>query len=419
VSAQPAVPHNVPAALTSLVGRDDDLAAVCRLLAEGRYVTLTGPGGAGKTRLTREVAARAAGAAGAADADASHSRDGEDRAELAACGGAPFEGVWWVELAPLAAGADVAPAVAGVLGVNAPAGRTLPGAIAEAAGGRRLLLVLDNCEHVLEPCAALVDTLLRACPRLVVLASSRGALGGEGERVWQLPRLSHPPPAPQGATAWAETPNGLAETEAFGPDALGPDALARYASVRLFVARAQAADSRFALTAQNAPAVRAVCARVEGLPLALELAGGRRRGARRRAGGGAPGRRLSPCSPAADARRRRATARSPPCWTGATTSSAPPSGGCSRDSRCSVPAVPLEAVEAVGGAPGDDAEDGTGGPGDALVAFATLVDHSLVDVGERGGEPHYRLLETVRQYAAVRLRAAPADEAATRRRHAR
>jgi predicted ATPase len=156
-----AVPHNIPAALTSLVGREREIADVGELLANARYLTLTGAGGAGKTRLAREVAALAAGAEPTAGALG----DADARASTRRGGGAPFpDGVWWVELAPLAAGADVAPAVAAALGVSAPAGHALPGAIAEAVGSRRTLLVLDNCEHVLESCAALADALLRACP---------------------------------------------------------------------------------------------------------------------------------------------------------------------------------------------------------------------------------------------------------------
>jgi predicted ATPase len=293
--------------------------------------------------------------------------------------------------------------------VSAPAGHALPGAIADAVGSRRTLLVLDNCEHVLESCAALADALLRACPGLTVLATSRVALGGDGETVWPLPPLAHPartPGAPSGAfgggggPAAAPVPAGEAELAA----------LAEYGSVQLFVARARAASPRFALTAQNAAAVRAVCARLDGLPLALELAA---------AAVGVLGveqvaARLDDAFAVLTRGRRTALPRHRTLgalldW------SYDLLGPAERRllARLSVfrAAVPIEAVEAVGG---DDADDA-----DVLGAFAGLVDHSLVDVGERDGEPHYRLLETVRQYAAERLRAAPADEAATRRRHAR
>ncbi|GLC23817.1 BTAD domain-containing putative transcriptional regulator [Roseisolibacter agri] len=373
------VPHNIPAALTSLIGRDREIDDVRQLLAETRYLTLTGVGGAGKTRLAREVAALAAGI-------------GRDD------GAAPYAGgVWWVELAPLAPGADVAPAAAVALGVNAPAGDALTGAIAEAIGTRRTLLVLDNCEHVVEGCAALADALLRACPALTVVATSREALGGDGETVWQLPRLSHPPLAPEDQRS-----GGRVE----GSD---PAALADYASVRLFVSRARAASPRFALTAQNAAAVRAICARLDGLPLALELAA---------ANVGVLGVeqiavRLDDAFAVLTRGRRTALPRHRTL-------------GALLDwsydllapeerrllARLSVfrAAVPLEAIEVVGS---DDRV------GDVLGAFSGLVDHSLVDVAESEGEPRYRLLETVRQYAAARLRATPDDEAATRRRHAR
>jgi predicted ATPase len=242
-----------------------------------------------------------------------------------------------------------------------------------------------------------------------VLATSRVALGGDGETVWPLPPLAHPartPGAPSGAfgggggPAAAPVPAGEAELAA----------LAEYGSVQLFVARARAASPRFALTAQNAAAVRAVCARLDGLPLALELAA---------AAVGVLGveqvaARLDDAFAVLTRGRRTALPRHRTLgalldW------SYDLLGPAERRllARLSVfrAAVPIEAVEAVGG---DDADDA-----DVLGAFAGLVDHSLVDVGERDGEPHYRLLETVRQYAAERLRAAPADEAATRRRHAR
>ncbi len=405
------VPHNIPAALTSLVGREREIADVCELLADTRYLTLTGPGGAGKTRLAREVAARAAGLEGSTEsataADAARERAGSSRP----CGGArPAGGVWWVELAPLAPGADVAPAVAAVLGVSGPAGAALPGAVADAVGARPTLVVLDNCEHVLDGCAALADGLLRACPALTVLATSREALGGDGETVWQLPRLSHPPLA--AAAFGRPAPGAPAPAGDDGaPAGAGVAALAAYASVRLFVARARAANPRFAHTAQNAAAARAVCARLEGLPLALELAA---------ATVGVLGveqvaARLDDVFAVLTRGRRTALPRHRTLGALLDWSYDLLSADERRLlARLSVfrAAVPLEAVEAVGGA----------GMDDVLGAFAGLVEHSLVDAvsapGERDGEPRYRLLETVRQYAAARLRAAPADEAATRRQHA-
>jgi hypothetical protein len=230
-AAAPAVPHNVPAALSSLVGRTREVAEIGRVLASSRLVTLIGPGGAGKTRLAREVAAATVGA------------------------GAHPGGVWWVELAPVGAGADVAATVAAVLGVSPPPGRPVVEALAAALGGaagapRRLLLVLDNCEHVIDDVAALAEQLLRAAPGLTVLATSREALAIEGEVARPVPPLARPP-------VGAGAPSAPVDA---------------YEAVQLFVERARAASPGFALTEANAPAVAAICARLDGLPLALELA---------------------------------------------------------------------------------------------------------------------------------------------------
>jgi predicted ATPase len=236
----------VPPALSSFVGRTGERADLARALAAPageRLVTVTGPGGAGKTRLVREVAAEAVGA-----------------------GGPGFPGgVWWVELAPVPAGAEVAPAVAAVLGVRAAPGRDVVEAITEALRGtvghpRRTLLVLDNCEHVVESAAAFAERLLRAAPALTVLATSREALAVEGEKAWVLPPLASPPAVGGAARPGAPARAGTAQT------------LLGYEAVRLFVERARAVTPAFALTDANAPAVAAITARLDGLPLALELA---------------------------------------------------------------------------------------------------------------------------------------------------
>jgi predicted ATPase len=303
-------------------------------------------------------------------------------------------GVWWIELAPLAPGADVTATVAVALGVGAPAGDALAGAVADAIGARRTMLVLDNCEHVVESCAPLVDLLLRACPALIVVATSREALGGDGETVWQLPGLSHPALAPGQPRFDPRTePRPVV-------DGAELSILEGYESVRLFVSRARAASPRFALTTHNAGAVRAICARLDGLPLALELAA---------ANVGVLGveqiaARLDDAFAVLTRGRRTALPRHRTLGALLDWSHDLLSDDERRLlARLSVfrAAVPLEAIEAVGGA---DAID------DVLGAFSGLVDHSLVDVGESEGEPRYRLLETVRQYAAARLRAAPDDE---------
>jgi transcriptional regulator with XRE-family HTH domain len=222
--------HNLPAPLTSFVGRERELAAVHRLLGGEppgpRLVTLTGPGGVGKTRLALQAAAEV--------------RD------------AYPDGVWLVELAALADPDLVPQAVAAAAGVREDPGRPLLATLTAALRAKRLLLVLDNCEHLVDACARLADALLRACPHLTVLATSREALGLAGETVWRVPSLAlpavpdprHPPPV---------------------------EALTRSEAVALFVDRARAVQPRFVLTPESAAAVAALCALLDGLPLALEF----------------------------------------------------------------------------------------------------------------------------------------------------
>jgi len=379
--AADAVPHNVPGALSSFVGRTGERADLAVALAAERLVTVTGPGGAGKTRLAREVAADAVAAVGGAGLD----------------GPRYPGGVWWVELAPLATGADVAPAVAAVLGVRAAPGRDVAEAVAEALGGtghpRSALLVLDNCEHVIEAAAAFVERLLRAAPALTVLATSREALAVEGEQAWVLPPLASPPASRAAAPATAASLTG-------------------YEAVRLFVERARAATPAFALPDRTAPAVAAVCARLDGLPLALELAA---------ASVGALGvdqvaARLGDVFGLLTRGRRTAlprhkTLRALLDWSYALL------GAEERRllARLGVFRGPftLDAAEAVGaGGPGDPVPDGAA----AVRALGRLVEQSLVDVREQDGETRYRLLETVRQYGLARLAEDPAH--AARARHA-
>ena len=219
-------PHNLPEMLTSFIGRDAEQAAARARLADSRLVTLTGAGGTGKTRLALEVAA-----------DARDEYPG---------------GTWLVELAALSDPALVELQIAGVLGLREDAGHLRP-ALLEALRPQPLLLLLDNCEHLIDAVARLADTLLKSCPKLTVLATSREALGIGGEAVLPLPPLGLPSPG----------------------DAHTPEALAGCDSVRLFVERATAALPAFQLGDGNAAAVASVCTRLDGIPLALELAAAR------------------------------------------------------------------------------------------------------------------------------------------------
>jgi predicted ATPase/DNA-binding SARP family transcriptional activator/DNA-binding CsgD family transcriptional regulator len=219
--------HNLPASRSSFVGREREMIEVKRALAMTRLLTLTGTGGSGKTRLALEVAR-----------------------ELV---GAYTDGVWLVELAPLSEGTLVAQAVATVLGVQEQPERPLTDTLVDFLRSKQALLVLDNCEHLVDTVARLADILLNSSPHLRVLATSRESLNVEGELTWLVPSLSAP---------------------SLG-DAPTVEELAGYESVRLFVERARHRNPAFALTSENAHAVAKICGRLDGIPLAIELAAAR------------------------------------------------------------------------------------------------------------------------------------------------
>ena len=225
--SKPPPKDNLPLQLTSFVGREREIADLRMLLVgEARLVTLTGPGGSGKTRL--------------ALAAASGMVEGFE------------DGVWWVGLAPISDPDLVPQTVASTLGVRERPGRSLIEALVEYLESREVLLLLDNCEHLVEACAALADTLLHACPKLKILATSREALAVAGERSWQVPPLSSP-----------------------DSRVLAAGELGRFESVRLFVERARYRRPEFKLNADTAPSVAEVCRGLDGIPLAIELAAAR------------------------------------------------------------------------------------------------------------------------------------------------
>lgn len=225
---------NLPVRLDSLIGREREAERVARLLTAHRLVTLIGPGGVGKTRLALRVAS-------------------DLQPTLP-------EGAWWVDLASLTDDALVMPAIASALKVHAGAGRSTAQALADWLADRTLLLVLDNCEHLASRVGALAQTLLDAAPRLRILATGQHALGLAGEVAWRVFGLTVPPEnlIPPGE-----------RTEAVAA------ALERCACIRLFVERAQASLPSFALTTGNANTVAEICRRLNGLPLAVELAAAR------------------------------------------------------------------------------------------------------------------------------------------------
>lgn len=217
---------NLPAQLTSFVGRERQIEQVTGLMAEHRLVTLTGAGGTGKTRLALQIAA------GLADSYP--------------------DGTWLVDLAPVADPDLVPQAVAAVLGLPDHGRTTVTEALVDHLHARRVLLLLDNCEHLVEPCALLVDRLLRRCETVRVLATSREMLGVPGESVVTVPPLTVP----------------------VEPGA-GPDDLGRFEATRLFVDRARSVQPALSVTDATAPVVAEICTRLDGIPLAVELAAAR------------------------------------------------------------------------------------------------------------------------------------------------
>ncbi len=227
-------PNNLPVHLNSFIGRERERAEVLQLLGTSRLLTLTGTGGTGKTRLAQQVAE-------------------ESLANYP-------DGVWIVELATIGDPDHIVETVAATLGLREEPGEPLRETITRFLCGRRALLVLDNCEHVLNGCAAFVGTLLRGCDTTQVLATSRHSLGIAGERTWAVPPLTVLDPK-----------RDLFQV----PDVVG--AVSQYEAVRLFIDRASAAKPGFEITRQNAAAIAQICWRLDGIPLAIELAAARAR----------------------------------------------------------------------------------------------------------------------------------------------
>ncbi len=344
-------PVSPPRPLTRFIGREQEVASVHALLLEHRLVTLTGAGGSGKTRLAAEVSTLAAASL---------------HAEVA-----------WVELAPLEEPHLLAAAVLKAIDVE-QGSRPATDALLDAVRGRHLLLVLDNCEHLVDACAALVDRLLQAAPALRVLTTSREALGVLGERAWLVPGLALPTAGP-GNAALLIPAHQAAQSEA----------------VRLFVDRAQSALATFRLTDANAAAVARICRRLDGLPLALELAAARVRAlppealaARLEASLGV----LSTGARTAIPRHR--TLRQTIQWS---------YDLLDADARTLLQRLAvfagdftLDAAEQVAAAPGLAADD-------ILDVLGALVDKSLANMREEDGAARYYLLETIRQFAREQL----------------
>ena len=351
--------HNLPAPRSSFVGREQGMFELKRELATTRLMTLTGAGGSGKTRLALEMAR------GLVEAYP--------------------DGVWLVELAPLSEEALVPKAVAEALEVPERPAEPIADTLADVLGDRRLLLVVDNCEHLIEAAAGLVDRLLDSCPRLRILATSREGLGVEGEARWPVPPLSVPE---RGRTPSSEKLEG-------------------YESVRLFVERARGRNPSFSLSSESALTVAELCRRLEGIPLAIELAAARvgtlsleQISERLKDALGLLTRGGRTAVP------RQRTLKGTLDWSYDLLSE--PERGLFRRLSTFAGGWTLEASEAVGS--GEGVEEG-----EVLDLLSGLVEKSMVVTkGSDKGGVRYRLLEPVRQYALERLEESGEAEAAKR-----
>ncbi|HEY5984657.1 MAG TPA: tetratricopeptide repeat protein [Anaerolineales bacterium] len=362
---QPPRTHNLPALLSSFVGRAREVGEIRNLLGTERLVTLTGTGGCGKTRLALELA-------------------GEVLPDFQG-------GVWLIELGPLTDGALVPQEIASALNVREQGGHALMETLANQLQARRSLLVLDNCEHLVLACARAAETLLLACPLLTILTTSREPLGVAGEVVRIVPPLSLP-----------TLPEVEVSPRHQDPLRIGSEA------VQLFMARAQAAAPAFELTPENAAAVTEICLRLDGLPLAIELAAACLRSLSVQQVARLLDDRfqlLKGGSRTAPARQR--TLEAALDWSYTLLSDEERrvlqrlsvfAGGCT-----------LQAAEAV--CPGETVQ-----AEEVLEVLSRLVDKSLVVADAAGEEARYHLLETIREYARQRLSASE-DGAEARNRH--
>ena len=341
------IPNNLPDPVTSFIGRERELLALKRLLGEHRLLTVSGPGGCGKTRLCLQLA-------------------GESLPQFP-------EGVWLVELAPVTDRRGVAQAIADVLGLKEEPGKTIGETLTAHLRSRRTLLLLDNCEHLLDGCAQLAAGLLRHAPDLKIVASSREGLGIDGEQTYRVPSLSLPDSS----------------------HVITPISIAPFEAVRLFASRTLLCRPDFEITDQNAAAVASVCRRLDGIPLAIELAAARMR------------------SISVDEIDRRIDRRFD-LLTGGSRTALPRQQTLralidwSYELLSTFDRLALQRLSVfAGGWTLSNAEEVCAGDGidcqSVMDLLASLCDKSLILVEEHDGYSRYSFLETVRQYARERL----------------
>lgn len=332
---------NLPVQLTSFIGREQEIKEANQLFASTRLLTFIGPGGTGKTRLSLKVAA-------------------QQRTEFK-------DGIWLVELAALTDPDFIWQGVASVFNLRTQMGMPLQEIVFNFLRAKNLLLILDNCEHLIEECAHIVDQILRSSHQIKFIASSREALGISGEAIYRVPSLSVP-----------------SRTE------VRREALQKYESVQLFVERAKAANPRFELTDQNSSSVAQICSRLDGIPLALELAAARasifsteqiatRLGDRFKLLTGGSRTSLP----------RQQTLRALIDW--------------SYDLLAEEERALLRRLSVFAGGWTFEAAEAVSPDLDVLNLLTQLVNKSLVIVDEQEHETRYRLLETIRQYARDKL----------------
>jgi predicted ATPase/class 3 adenylate cyclase len=356
-----ALPNNLPRNTTSFVGREAEIAEIARLVEEHQLVTLVGSGGIGKTRTSLHVAA--------------HLLDGSG------------DGVWFIELAPLASGEYIAPAIAAAMGLTLAADGDPIDNLVRVLKAKRALLVFDNCEHLVEGSAKVIAAIVRGCAEVRVLASSRQALGIGAERTYRLPSLAIPD-ASQAPLVTAASAS-------------------QFAAVALFADRARAADDRFTLTDENAPIVADICRRLDGIALAIELAAARVK-------------ILSPkqlrdrlderfrvlTGGSRDVLPRQQTLRALIDWSYDLLNER--ERALFRRLSIFVNGFSLEGASAAGSA--DDLDEL-----DIFDVLASLVDKSLVLAEPAGDTVRYRMLESTRAYAREKLEAAGERERSAER----
>lgn len=354
VPSTPSGGGNLPAELTSFVGRRKELSDLKRLVATSRLVTLTGVGGAGKTRLALRSASMV-------------SRVFPD-------------GVWFVDLAELEDGTLLAQSIASALGLHDRRSDSTVSALGSFLADKLLLLILDNCDHLRDECAVIAESLLRQAPQLHILTTSRHTLGVTGEHVFHVPPLTLPEDAAQ----------------------VGPDAVAHYEALNLFAERAQAVSPTFRLSEDTVQAAVTICQRLDGIPLAIELAAARLRAMsvhdlldrledryRVLIGG----------SPSAIPRHR--TLRELIGWSWEL---------CTADqqavwARAAILPASFDMATAEAVCSGEPLSGGA-----TLDAVTALVDRSILVAQEEGGRVRYRMLETIRQFGLEQLEAAGTQE---------